>query len=128
MNFSTESGNILKCHQPQKTHSTDSTIPYDKGVTSTIHVQKEGKESSSLDEKCKVLEEEMRPKISLCHFLKIQSVLCSSFYIQTIYSKMLTVVYSLYGHKFEQALGVGDGQGGLACCGPWGLKESDMTE
>jgi len=25
-------------------------------------------------------------------------------------------------------LGVGDGQGGLACCGSWGLKESDMTE
>ena len=28
----------------------------------------------------------------------------------------------------EQALGVGDGQGSLACCSPWGLKESDMTE
>ena len=25
-------------------------------------------------------------------------------------------------------LGVSDGQGGLACCGSWGLKESDMTE
>ena len=25
-------------------------------------------------------------------------------------------------------LGVGDGQGGLACCSPWGCKESDMTE
>ena len=25
-------------------------------------------------------------------------------------------------------LGDGDGQGGLVCCGPWGLKESDMTE
>ena len=25
-------------------------------------------------------------------------------------------------------LGVGDGQGGLACCSPWGRKESDMTE
>ena len=24
--------------------------------------------------------------------------------------------------------GVGDGQGGLVCCGPWGCKESDMTE
>ena len=24
--------------------------------------------------------------------------------------------------------GVGDGQGGLACCSPWGCKESDMTE
>ena len=33
-----------------------------------------------------------------------------------------------YGHEFEQAPGVGDGQGGLACCGPWGHKESDMIE
>ena len=31
-------------------------------------------------------------------------------------------------HEFEQALGVGNGQGSLACCSPWGLKESDMTE
>ena len=31
-------------------------------------------------------------------------------------------------HEFEQALGDGDGQGGLACCGPWGCKESDMTK
>ena len=30
--------------------------------------------------------------------------------------------------EFEQALGVGDGQGSLACCSPWGGKESDMTE
>ena len=28
----------------------------------------------------------------------------------------------LNGHEFEQALGVGDGQGGLACCSPWGLR------
>ena len=28
------------------------------------------------------------------------------------------------GHEFEQALGVGDGQGSLACCSPWGHKES----
>ena len=28
----------------------------------------------------------------------------------------------------EQAPGVGDGQGGLECCGPWGRKESDATE
>ena len=34
----------------------------------------------------------------------------------------------LNGHEFEQALGVGDGQEGLACCSPWGLKESDTTE
>ena len=32
------------------------------------------------------------------------------------------------GHEFEQAHRVGDGQGSLACCSPWGLKESDMTE
>ena len=34
----------------------------------------------------------------------------------------------LNGHEFEQALGDGEGQGGLACCSPWGRKESDMTE
>ena len=31
-------------------------------------------------------------------------------------------------HEFEQALGVGDGQGSLACCGSWGHKDSDTTE
>ena len=31
-------------------------------------------------------------------------------------------------HEIEQALGVGDGQGGLVCCSPWGCKESDTTE
>ena len=30
--------------------------------------------------------------------------------------------------KFEQAPGVGDGQGSLACCSPWGHKESDTTK
>ena len=34
----------------------------------------------------------------------------------------------LHGHEFEQALGVGDGQGSLAHCSPWRLKESIMTE
>ena len=29
---------------------------------------------------------------------------------------------------FEQALGDGEGQGGLACCSPWGHRESDTTE
>ena len=29
---------------------------------------------------------------------------------------------------FEQSLAVGDGQGSLMCCSPWGHKESDMTE
>ena len=32
------------------------------------------------------------------------------------------------GQEFEQVLGVGDGQGGLTCCSPWGHKELDMTE
>ena len=32
------------------------------------------------------------------------------------------------GHEFEQAPGVGDGQGSLAYCSPWGCKESEMTE
>ena len=32
------------------------------------------------------------------------------------------------GHDFEQALGVGDGQGSLAFSSPWGHKESDKTE
>ena len=32
------------------------------------------------------------------------------------------------GHGFGWTPGVGDGQGGLACCGSWGCKESDMTE
>ena len=33
----------------------------------------------------------------------------------------------LSGHEFEQALGVGDEQGTLVCCSPWGRKESDTT-
>ena len=36
--------------------------------------------------------------------------------------------HQLDGHEFEQALGVGDGQGSLVCCSPWGHKESDTTE
>ena len=31
-------------------------------------------------------------------------------------------------HEFEQALGIGDGHGGLACCSPWGCKELEVTE
>ena len=36
--------------------------------------------------------------------------------------------HRLNGHEFEQAPGDGEGQGSLVCCGPWGRKESDMTE
>ena len=34
----------------------------------------------------------------------------------------------LNGHEFEQALGDGEGQGGLACCSPRGGEESDTAE
>ena len=34
----------------------------------------------------------------------------------------------LNGHGFEQILGGSEEQGSLLCCGPWGRKESDMTE
>ena len=36
--------------------------------------------------------------------------------------------HRLNGREFEWTLGVGDGQGGLACCSPWGHKELDTTE
>ena len=35
--------------------------------------------------------------------------------------------HRLNGHEFESALEVGDGQGGLACCSPWGHKMLEMT-
>ena len=34
----------------------------------------------------------------------------------------------LSGYEFEQTLGDDEGQGSLACCNPWGHKESDTTE
>ena len=36
--------------------------------------------------------------------------------------------HRLNGYEFEQAPEIRDGQGGLACCSPWGRKESDVTE
>ena len=33
-----------------------------------------------------------------------------------------------HGHEFEKALRLGDGQGSLACCSPWGHKELNTTE
>ena len=42
--------------------------------------------------------------------------------------KMVGWLYQLNGHEFEQALGDNVGQGRLACCSPWGHKESDTTE
>ena len=36
--------------------------------------------------------------------------------------------HRLNGHKSGEALGIGEGQGGLVCCSSWGCKESDTTE
>ena len=36
--------------------------------------------------------------------------------------------HRLDGLEFERTPGVGDGQEGLTCCGPWGYEESDKTE
>ena len=47
----------------------------------------------------------------------------------TTEDKMVRWPHWLNGHEFEQAPGDGKGrQGSLACCSPWGLKESDTTE
>ena len=37
-------------------------------------------------------------------------------------------LYRPDGHEFEQALGVGDGQGSLTCCSPWGCKKLDTPD
>ena len=42
--------------------------------------------------------------------------------------KMVGWHHQCDGHEFEQPLGVGDGQGSLACCSPWGRRESDTAE
>ena len=47
---------------------------------------------------------------------------------RTTEDEMVGWHHQLNGHEFEEALGVGDGQGSLACCSPWGCKESDTTE
>ena len=46
----------------------------------------------------------------------------------TIKDEMVGWHHQLNGHEFEWILGVGDGQGGLVCCSPWGPKESVTTE
>ena len=42
--------------------------------------------------------------------------------------EMVGWLHWLNGHEFDQTLGVGTGQGGLASCSPWGRNELDMTE
>ena len=46
----------------------------------------------------------------------------------TTEDEMVGCHHRLNGHGFGWTLGVGDGQGGLACCDSWGRKESDTTE
>ena len=46
---------------------------------------------------------------------------------KTTEDEMVGWHHQLNAHEFEQALEVGDGQGSLACCSPWGLQESDTT-
>ena len=42
--------------------------------------------------------------------------------------EMVGWYHRLDGDEFEQAPGVGDGQGSLSCCSPWSHNELDMTE
>ena len=47
---------------------------------------------------------------------------------RTTENEMVGWHHWLDGHEFEQALGFGEGQGGMACYSPWGCKELKMTE
>ena len=46
----------------------------------------------------------------------------------TTENEMVGWHHRLDGHEFERTLGIGNGQGSLACYSPWGRKESDKTE
>ena len=63
-------------------------------------------------------------------FLYIHSINSWKLYIETPNKKdeMAWWHHQLNGHEFVWTPGVGDGQGGLACCNLWGRKESDMAE
>ena len=78
----------------------------------------------------------MREKVS--QVIHLKRVLCledikNTFYLLTKITVILPFLSILWdswlnGHEFEWTLGVGDGQGGLACCGSWCCKELDTTE
>ena len=70
------------------------------------------------------------PSARNCHilfFIKSYSVKCVLFGILICIS-VAGWHHQLDGRESEWTPGVGDGQGGLACCSSWGRKESDMTE
>ena len=65
----------------------------------------------------------------LCHPLLLPSIFPSiRIFSNESILEMVGWHHWLNGHEFEQALGVGDGQGSLACCSPWGHKELDTIE
>ena len=59
--------------------------------------------------------------------IKIQGEISITSDMQMTEDKMFGWHHWLSGHEFEQAPGDG-GQGSLACCNPWGPKESDTAE
>ena len=52
---------------------------------------------------------------------------CASTTTGDIYIYIYIYIH-IHIHEFEQTLGEGGGQGSLACCSPWGLKELDVTK
>ena len=46
----------------------------------------------------------------------------------SVLEREVYVNYTSIKHEFEKAPGVGDGQGSLVCCSPWGHKESDTSD
>ena len=53
-------------------------------------------------------------------------ILITHYWIQFL--SLFRIYTAIFINEFEQTLGISDGQGSLACCSPWGHKESDTTE
>ena len=62
------------------------------------------------------------------HLIRRTDSLEKTLMLGTTEYEMVGWHHQLNGHEFEWIPGVGDGQGGLACCSPWAHKESDTTE
>ena len=67
-------------------------------------------------------------QVSKLNFHCLKKLLWNKIHILGQHKKDGWMASRLNGHKFEQAPGVGDGQGSLTWCSPWVWKESDMTE
>ena len=59
---------------------------------------------------------------------KISYLIYEKHEIDLIFKRAVGWHHRLDGHEFEQAPGIGDGQGSLVCFSLWGCKESDTTE